>query len=92
MKRKKWIQGNDNEDDKCIVKEHSYELIEMQAKHQQSGLSDLTVHHDKALVASINLISILSKAKTPLYLYDQITNWAKIVLMFWILTLVYCKR
>ena len=69
--------GNDNEDDKCIVKEHSYELIEMQAKHQQSGFSDLTVHHDKSLVASINLISILSKAKTPLYLYDQITNWAK---------------
>ena len=49
----------------------------MSAKHQQSGFLDLTVHHDKSLVASINLISILSKAKTPLYLYNQISNWAK---------------
>jgi hypothetical protein len=72
-----------DDDDKSIVSNknsnmlyHHKSLFEQYIKHQSSGYST-SIFKNKHHTASIELLEILKKANTPLYLFDDIIKWSK---------------
>ncbi len=53
------------------------EILNQAEEHISSGFKDCPIKNDPEYLSGILLLQILKKAKCPIYLFDQIVEWAK---------------